>query len=262
MPSLYTHHTFGSLVKAALPPEAQVAVTAHPLLFELGLQGPDLLFYYKPLTKHPINQLGQALHRQPALAFMSHGRTLLYQADGTPSLPHIAYLYGFLCHFVLDSQCHPYIVQYEEDHHVSHSEIEVAVDRQLMVDHGKDPLRFLISDCYPTDQATATTLAPFYPALTSQDMSQSIASMVKYHRILRSPFLPKRLAIYGGLMMAGKYASMHGLVVPYRPNSNCHESTKVICKKMEEACPIACTLIQELTQMALPLSSMYQKNFG
>ena len=53
-----------------------------------------------------------------------------YKEDHDPVLR--AYLYGFLCHYILDSECHPYISEYMEEHDLGHLEIETEFDRYLM----------------------------------------------------------------------------------------------------------------------------------
>ena len=54
-----------------------------------------------------------------------------------------AYLYGFLCHFILDSECHPYISCYMEEHGLGHLEIETDFERYLLEKSGHDPLCYV-----------------------------------------------------------------------------------------------------------------------
>lgn len=58
-----------------------------------------------------------------------------YQKNPDPILR--AYLYGYLCHFMLDSECHPYIDLYMEEKDLGHLEIETDFDRYLMEKDGK-----------------------------------------------------------------------------------------------------------------------------
>ncbi|MDF2951137.1 MAG: hypothetical protein K0S18_720, partial [Anaerocolumna sp.] len=50
MPSAYTHFKFGMEVIKLLPMELQNIILKNKDLYEIGLQGPDILFFYKPLS--------------------------------------------------------------------------------------------------------------------------------------------------------------------------------------------------------------------
>ena len=58
MPSTYAHYRFGKDVLDRLPAKQKQDIQEHPDLYNVGLHGPDLLFYYKPISHNPINQLG------------------------------------------------------------------------------------------------------------------------------------------------------------------------------------------------------------
>ena len=58
MPALYAHNRFGNDVLATLPPSLKDFFVKYTEAFHLGLQGPDILFYYKPLTKNTIKRYG------------------------------------------------------------------------------------------------------------------------------------------------------------------------------------------------------------
>ena len=65
MPCLYAHHTFGEKVRALLPSEMQECISTYEEQFQLGLQGPDFLFFFCPLKKNPISDLGHKIHKKP-----------------------------------------------------------------------------------------------------------------------------------------------------------------------------------------------------
>ena len=56
------------------------------------------------------------MHKESASGFFEKGRQN-YQEQ--PSNVLLSYLCGFLCHFMLDSECHPYVNRYAEKHHGS-----------------------------------------------------------------------------------------------------------------------------------------------
>ena len=51
MPTTYAHYKFGNEVMSALPRPLQNSIENNRELFDVGVHGPDLLFYYKALTK-------------------------------------------------------------------------------------------------------------------------------------------------------------------------------------------------------------------
>lgn len=58
MPSTYAHYRMGQEVKEKLRGEERRIIAAHSELYLIGLHGPDIFFYYKPLRIHPVNQIG------------------------------------------------------------------------------------------------------------------------------------------------------------------------------------------------------------
>ena len=49
MPSTYAHRRFGANVLEHLPDEVRVQLEMNRELYDIGLHGPDLLFYYLSL---------------------------------------------------------------------------------------------------------------------------------------------------------------------------------------------------------------------
>ena len=83
MPAAYAHYRFGQAVFSRLPAEKQKIIQAHRALYDLGLQGPDLLFHYRPLVA--------ALHPAPAPLLSAKQ---FYDRAGAPLFPAVACLEG------------------------------------------------------------------------------------------------------------------------------------------------------------------------
>ena len=64
MPAAYAHYRFGKEVYKELPENEKEWIREGKDAFLLGLHGPDLLFYYFPLSKNRINQQGVRLHKE------------------------------------------------------------------------------------------------------------------------------------------------------------------------------------------------------
>lgn len=107
MPSLYAHNKFGKLVIKNLPVEYKEIIRRYPNSFRLGLQGPDYLFFYRAFSMNKINQYGVKLHKSDAYTFMLNSIDVVHKY-GIHSA-EFSYIMGFICHFTLDSICHPYV---------------------------------------------------------------------------------------------------------------------------------------------------------
>ena len=126
MPSTYAHRRFGADVLALLPDGLRATLEQHRELYDMGLHGPDLMFYYKALQSNPVNRLGNTMHEQKGEVFFTRARTVVENA--TDKSAALAYVLGFVCHFALDSTCHPYVEAYVRESGVGHCEIETEFD--------------------------------------------------------------------------------------------------------------------------------------
>lgn len=70
MPSTYAHYKFGKDVFKELPKELVKEINPYMPLYKIGLHGPDLLFYYKPLETNVINQEGAWIHDRTGSVFL------------------------------------------------------------------------------------------------------------------------------------------------------------------------------------------------
>ena len=109
MPSTYAHRRFGADVLDRLPAELQEKIAPYRELYDIGLHGPDLLFYYHAEKSTPVSALGNAMHEQPGAVFFERARGVVNKAKNRDAA--LAYALGFLCHFALDSTCHPRVEQ-------------------------------------------------------------------------------------------------------------------------------------------------------
>ena len=58
MPAFYTHYRFGCDVLKQLPEDIRSICTAHRGLFDIGLHGPDIYFFYRPVLPNKVNRIG------------------------------------------------------------------------------------------------------------------------------------------------------------------------------------------------------------
>ena len=61
MPTTYAHDLFGKMVYHRLDPEIQEKIKKYQTTYQIGLHGPDILFYVRPMAHR--------LHREEAAGF-------------------------------------------------------------------------------------------------------------------------------------------------------------------------------------------------
>lgn len=246
MPTTYAHYRFGRTVYNRLPEREKKIIDLYRPLFDIGLHGPDILFYYRPFTSNHVNQLGSCMHNWIGRSvFTRAGVQILSERD---RLPLLAYTYGFLCHFVLDSVCHGYIAEKIEASGISHSEIEAEFDRALMIHDGYDPVRHCVTGHIHPSKTSAAVISRFFRSVAEKEVYASLRSMVQYLNLLTAPSYLKRGVIYSVLTCTGN-RGMCDLVVNYRQNPACLDSTERLVRLYQVAQPKAVEAISSYLQV-------------
>ena len=263
MPAVYAHRRFGEKVLAACQNDvARTAIESYPDLYNIGLQGPDILFYYDPLRKNPYKAAGDAMHNAPAAPFFQAGAA---HVNGRPEgQALLSYLLGFLCHFALDSECHSYI-EYEigrSGHR--HVAIETALDGALMEKDGVDwraanPAGYIV-----VSEATARTIARVVPAGREQ-VRQCLTNMKLVNRLLMPACGPKNYLTQRVLQLAGQWDTLGGLLIYALDRPAYARSCARLEQLAEGAVPVALELMDSLCDhiaYGTPLSSRFDRTYG
>ncbi len=145
MPSTYAHYKMGKDIINNLSKEHQKVIKSELNLFQVGLQGPDIFYYYRLINSNDINRMGYDLHKESGIEFFEEMRGM-YRRNGNRE-KHISYIYGSLCHYILDVECHKYIEEVVKRTYLSHAEIEIEFDKKLMHLDKENPIRERIMRC-------------------------------------------------------------------------------------------------------------------
>lgn len=163
MPGFASHYLFGQESLSHLKEDREFhTLSLHPHAFNLGLQGPDVFYYYLPAWLLYDKNIASHIHGEASLQFfiaMLDARNKLSKHSNRVIAD--AYICGFLGHYTLDTYCHPYI--FARTHHLQNKDrngglydfgrhvfLETGIDQE-MISH------FL--HCKPTDFRPGDTIA-------------------------------------------------------------------------------------------------------
>lgn len=217
MPTTYTHYRFGNDVYKQLPLAIQESIDLYRGLYNIGIHGPDLLFYYKALTRNSINQKGYSIHEKAGHCFFMPA-ALKVKNLADPG-PYMAYLYGFLCHFALDSICHPYIQQMVHKTGISHSAIEAELDRYFLEKDGYSPLSYRPINHLVPCIFHARVIQRFFPGVEVKTIESCINSQRFYCSLLVVPGPLKNRLVRRIARL--KSESIADMIMPYEKIPEC-----------------------------------------
>jgi len=244
MPTTYSHMAFGERVLAQLSSDKQGSSIGSQIEtakndFMVGTHGPDLLFYYKALKPNEISKIGSRLHSTVAVDLMTRLKeTALDSAEG------FAYAMGVVCHYVLDYHCHPYVNRYRDEKSVSHGEIELEMDRRMMLTDGYDPMTYRPADSLVLSKNLWKPLEKIYSGATAEQIGKAAESFVFYCGLGVCPNNLLRGVILRAMKLIGLEELSKGHVMVPNANPVCDESSKNLCEMVEETVPIAVDTIK------------------
>ena len=143
MPGFTTHYIIGMKAYNDLKNnQLKHIIAKYRWLYQLGVQGPDIFFYNIPILRHrDYRNVGSYMHEahvgdffRCCLAHISQIRSRQQKEQA------IAYFCGFLCHYIGDYICPPFVygrIGYDIDnpstkHHGKHAFLENEIDAILL----------------------------------------------------------------------------------------------------------------------------------
>ena len=242
MPTTYAHDLFGKMVYHRLDPEIQEKIKKYQITYQIGLHGPDILFYVRPFHKNRFNQMAHRLHREEAAGFFERGREL-YQKTGNEEI--LVYLLGFICHFMLDSTCHPYISEYMKKTGARHDEIETEFDRALMVRTGKDPFHYQPGSVIRIEKNSVDAISEVMEGMSHKDIVRALMGTKFYTRLPICDSEKKRKVKLAVARILFMYRLADGRIIRGEPKDICLESTQHLTQLFLQTVPEAATMINE-----------------
>lgn len=124
MPSSITHELIAEEALKRSPTAAKWAQEA-PDYYYLGAQGPDLFFFYRPLSGDM--NLGQFLHRKKTYVLFRTFLSALKKLNDFDRVRAQAYVLGYISHYSADIAFHPFVYCYLRENdppRFTHQQIE------------------------------------------------------------------------------------------------------------------------------------------
>lgn len=258
MPALYAHYRFGAQGLPSITGQAAKAVRRFRKLYDAGTQGPDPFFYYDPLFRSGAGKLGHKYHIQSGREFFTR-MSSIWKKD--PSEGGMAYMYGMLAHYALDSVCHPVIRQTAQTTDMGHSEMEVEFDRFLLEKDGKDsPCTQDYSSIIRLTKGEIHTVAAFFPEAGFPAVNRSFRNMAGVTRMLATK---NRTALERVFRIAGPGNAQ--MVMHRKPNEKClrmNEPLLTLYSKALDRYGVLASQLSAHLQDNTPLGEEYQPDFG
>ena len=242
MPATYAHYRFGQDVLKALPEKYRNILLQEEDLFNIGVHGPDLLFYYRPFSHHPLHAEGGRMHRLTGREYFSEAGKI-FLARG-PRKADYAYLCGFLCHFALDRACHGYINDLSAQGQVSHEEIESEFDRILLEEDGIDPVRTNLAAHIHASRKAAEVISLYFPGASQKEIHEGVRSLWGFNLLLTLPGHLGYRMVDRVLQRLSAYDFIHGHMINLDPDPLCEQSNRDLRERYENAISDACLLIR------------------
>lgn len=262
MPAVYAHHHFGHLVWEEMQGDLKEIIEKYYTQYQIGLQGPDIFFFCRPWNGK-VNHYGNHLHHISALPFFQHALKVVKE-KGRDSAEY-AYLLGFICHYILDSECHGYVEEMVQVTGAGHLEVEEEFEKKLLRMNGEDPIAYPVGELIPTDDVTAQAIQAFYAkGITEEIVKLSLQDMCMMKKVFTAPGWIKQGFINGVMKVTGLSAKWKGLMNQRVDNLACIESNQGLYQRFLKAIPLAVEMsysFDESLSKGRPLHQRFDRTF-
>lgn len=246
MPAGYTHYQFSEdIIQLIDDHQIKQIITANKTLFQIGTHGPDIFFFHRVYNFHDdVNLLGKQMHREKARDFFENALEIADNDDQK------AYILGFLCHYILDSQMHRYVKQIMSETQMSHFEVESEYDRYILKRKRIDPVNSYIYSHIQCNEHIVCTIHSFFPQLSYLQIQESLHSVKAADKLLRAPSYLKRGILYSAFHLSFHFDQLQGLIINYHHNT-----------KMENYYYLLNQIYKDALSEAMTYISLYFDNF-
>ena len=246
MPAIFAHDLFGRNVFMKLDQEIKEIIRRNRDCFYLGVQGPDVLFFYRPWGKNPVNQKGYRYHERPAAEIFAHGLEVMRcENDEAKKAALKAYLLGFACHFALDHSLHGEIGHQEHVTGFTHAEIETELDRRLLIQAEMNPVR-----AYTACHLKNTDMTQYVVMRVLKEGQAEAKEAICSFKLITRLFINtgELFKKFLGVLMErlGCYDKYYGMVMKKRPTDGLDAATDLLEDMFLHTVPLGVKMVEGL----------------
>ena len=263
MPTTYAHWRFGDKCIETLPDNLQTIIKNNRAIFDYGVHGPDIFFYYNCLKHNKINDMGEEMHNTSYKDILAEFK-LNYLKNKNDKDAKLAYILGFTCHFTLDSYCHGYIQIKDENSSASHNKIESQFDRYLMIKDGLNPVLNSRTFSLKPDKRMAKDISELFDNVSKEDAYKTLRDQKKYLFILHDWNKAKRFILTKGMDAVGA-KDFKDLLITDKDEEVCKDSNLRLDKYFDMAVkhyPILANNVYEYLEENVKLPEYFNHNFS
>lgn len=257
MPANYAFHQFGTQALRTLPEKQQRPIQRFRRLYNGGLHGADLFFYFRPMMDTPVGELYETYHSMSGQEFFAQACDLLKQ---NPSEGGVACLYGLLANYCLNTQLSGLFREAMSQYKVSRTELEVELDRYLLCRDGKMPAHQQdVSDSFKMTRGECVTVSLFYPPATAANVYAAYSSMLRWTRRMAA----KKRGLTEAMLKASK-GTFRDQMMPDHANHKClHLDDAMVqcCSKALEQYPEMARQLTAYREEGTPLGELFVPAF-
>lgn len=231
MPAVAAHYYFGHEVLKLLPEEIQSKINQNMSAFNLGLQGPDLFFFYKPLRKNRVTEYAHHIHSSAADYIISNAAKSIKKSNDMRAL---AYIIGYGCHFILDSSLHGEISKIAPDDK-EHKFLEAEIDRQIIKKYyNNEPNKFKRYELVEINKSASEWLKTIYEEISTQDIKISLKGFKFYMKLLYCKYSAKKAIIEYLEKILHRKGEFSSMIVNANEDKKYYYAGKELCEKITE----------------------------
>lgn len=257
MPANYALHRFGEEALRTLPDNRQRPIQRFRRLYNGGLHGADLFFYFRPIMPGPVGELYHTYHSMTGREFFVQACELL---KNNPSEGGLACLYGLLANYCLNIHLTPLFREAMAEGNLSRTELEVELDRYLLCLEGKTPAHQ--QDMTPNLKMTrgeCVTMSLFFTPATPANVHASYSSMMFWTRAMAAT----KRTLTQKLLKAtrGEFSDQ---MMQDHANHKCLHLDSAMAACFEQALAQYPEMVRQLTQyreQGTPLGKCFEETF-
>lgn len=170
--------------------------------FKTFSQGPDVLFFYNSINlkeSSRIKTFGRFVHKNNSQDFFINLVKYIKSNNYSNNHDIMAFLYGYICHYILDSTCHPFIFYktgvYRKNketlkYNSLHNDMETFIDAYIIhAKKGIEPRKFKVHDFALNTKKFSKELSDvidnvFYKTFKEENLSKKYITSIKNMHLL------------------------------------------------------------------------------